>query len=92
MKFNHVVNLNGKYYTAGEEVPVKTDMEEKGEPQGLPFSESEIEVKEPTDKYTYDDLDGMTVRELKRKAEELGISITKNIKSDMIDEFLEKQG
>ena len=33
----------------------------------------------------------MTVREIKRKAEDLGFSITKTIKSDVIAEFLEKQ-
>ena len=92
MKYNHVVNLNGRYYAAGEDVPTyENDRMEKGEPEGLPFSDSDIEFETKESRYTYDDLDGMTVREIKRKAEDLGFSITKTIKSDVIAEFLEKQ-
>ena len=57
MKYNHVVNLNGKYYAAGEDVPTHDDRMKKGEPEGLPFSDSDIEFETKESRYTYDDLE-----------------------------------
>lgn len=54
MKFDHIVNHNGKYYNAGENVPIEEDEKifekgisslEMGE-NDLPFSDDEIEMDE----------------------------------------------
>lgn len=54
MKFDHIVNHNGTYYKAGEDVPAEFDKEsfeegmsnpEMGE-NDLPFSDTDIELEE----------------------------------------------
>lgn len=42
--------------------------------------------------YTADELNKMTVTQIKALANELGYSITKSLKVDIIDEFLRQQG
>lgn len=75
MTYDHIVNLSGVYYDAGQEVP-EVAQEEKINDLGY---------------YTYDDLNAMTVKEIKAIAEKKGISISKTIKDDVINEFLLQQ-
>lgn len=44
-----------------------------------------------TSSYSAEDLNGMTIAEIKSLADELGYSITKTRKTDIISEFLEQQ-
>lgn len=94
MKFDHMVKYNGDYYNAGEEVPIGEhfpDSKEKDEDMELPFSDLEINMETEEHKYTYDELEPMTAKEIRRLAENKGIRITKTIKDDIINEFLSKQ-
>lgn len=88
MKYDHIVNYAGVYYMAGEDIP-----EDKvtGREEPLPFSDVEIEMETSPHKYTYDELEQISVRKIKRMAEEAGIEITKVIKEEVIQEFLQKQ-
>lgn len=43
-------------------------------------------------KYTAEDLSAMTIAQIKSLASELGYSITKTLKADIIEEFLAQQG
>lgn len=43
-------------------------------------------------KYTVEDLSAMTIVQIKSLASELGYSITKTLKADIIEEFLAQQG
>ena len=92
MKYDHIVNLNGVYYAAGEEVP--DNIQEKGGPDlsDLPFSDIEIQMETSPHKYTREDLSGISVRRIKELAENMGFTITKVIKDDVINEFLSQQG
>lgn len=87
MKFDHVVNYNGTYYNAGEDVP----MEKAAADNAPPYSDSEIQMETSPHKYSEDELYGMTVKEIKRIAEDNGISISKVLKDDVVKEFLSKQ-
>ena len=91
MKYNHIVNLNGIYYAAGEDVPDGVD--EKGGPDlsDLPFNDTEIMMETSPHKYTYEDLSGISVRKIKELAENMGFTITKVLKDDVINEFLSQQ-
>ena len=83
MKYPYKVNHNGVYYEAGQEVPE----DQEGEREPLPFSDSDITFETAEDpKLSKEELELMTV-----KAEKLGFTITKVIKNDVIEEFLEKQ-
>ena len=42
--------------------------------------------------YTAEELRAMTVAEIRASAAELGYSLTKTLKADMIEEFLAQQG
>ena len=41
--------------------------------------------------YTQEELEDMTIAQIEALAEELGYTITKTLKADIIDEFLEQQ-
>lgn len=95
MTFDHVVKYNGQYYAAWEDVPidkslpnnyVRDDME-------LPFSDKEIELETKSElhKYTYEELEQMTAKEMRKLAEDKGFKLTKAIREDIINEFLSKQ-
>lgn len=47
---------------------------------------------ERTVSYTQDDLESMTIAEIKALAVELGYTITATKKADIIEQFLEQQG
>lgn len=88
MKFDHVVNYNGVYYKAGEEVPMKDVGVEKTAPSFFDSTENkEVDVI----KYTAEQLYEMPVREIRRIAEENGFVLKKTQKDDIVQEFLEKQ-
>ena len=42
--------------------------------------------------YTAEDLSGMTIAQIKSLASERGYSITKTLKAEIIEEFLNQQG
>lgn len=89
MIYDHVVNYNGIYYQAGENVP---DDKEKGKSFDLPFSDSEIAFETMEHKYTEKELDEITVKEIRKIAEDKGFTLSKVVRKDIINEFLEKQG
>ena len=85
MRYDHIVNYNGRYYEAGEDVP---------EPAPVPehqFSDADITLETAPHVYTDEELWEMTVREIKQIAADKGITITKTLKDDVIKEFLGKQ-
>ena len=82
MKYDCIVNYNGVYYNAGEDVPI----EDEGKDKTLP-SLSE----ESTHVYSEDELRQMPVREIRQVAQNIGITITKTLKDDVISEFISKQ-
>ena len=47
MKYDHIVNHNGIYYRAGQDVPENEEMEANTE---LPFSDISEEIIKPTPK------------------------------------------
>lgn len=89
MKYDHVVNYNGVYYRAGEEVPIPAP-EEKTAPEE-DFSDTEITLETDPHVYTDEELREMPVREIRQLAQDMGITLTRTIKDDVIKEFLEKQ-
>ena len=91
MKYNHIVNLNGVYYAAGEDVPDCVNEKGGSDLSDLPFSDTEIQMETSPHKYTYEDLSGISVRKIKELAENMGFTITKVIKDDVINEFLSQQ-
>lgn len=94
MVFDYKVKCNGQYYSAGQEVPIGEPLKNnvlQDEDIELPFSDSDIDMEMESHKYTYDELEPMTAKEIRRLAEDKGIRITKTIKDDIINEFLSKQ-
>ena len=47
---------------------------------------------EPVTTYAQEDLEALTIAQIKGIAEELGYTITARLKADIIAEFLEQQG
>lgn len=94
MIFDYKVKCNGQYYNAGQEVPIgepiKNNFEQNYDVE-LPFSDQEINMETEPHIYTYEELEPMTAKEIRRLAEDKGIRITKTIKDDIINEFLSKQ-
>lgn len=85
MKYNHIVKVNGIFYPAGAEIPEQDKVEE------IVPSDSDIMLETDIHKYTKEELSEMTVKDIRKIAEDSGIEITKIIKNDVIDEFLKKQ-
>lgn len=94
MRYDHVVKYGGEYYSAGEEVPswrqLPQNKTEDKKPE-LPFSDEEIELEEKPHTYTYEELEEMTAKQMRRLAEDKGFKLTKTIRDDLINEFLSKQ-
>lgn len=100
MKYDHVVNHNGTYYQAGEEVPETNDKKVESNDNPLSsqslehtndYQDSDIMLESKPTHYTKEDLDDMTVKHIKQIAEEMGIVLTKTIRDEVIEEFLAKQ-
>lgn len=89
MKFDHIVNYNGVYYAAGEEVPI--DKEVKGGSENPPFTDNKIQSKTQPHIYTKEELEEIPVRKIRELATEKGFEIASTIKADVIEEFLSKQ-
>lgn len=72
MRFNHMVKYNGKYYTAGEEVPIeeKITKEEKAVETPPSYKKDDVTIGE---KYTKTDINKMDKAELKKLASEKGV-------------------
>lgn len=85
MTYDHKVKFNGIYYEAGEEIVMES---ENG---NQPFLDSDIQFENSPHKYTYEELQENSVRKIRQIAEDMGITITKVIKDDVINEFLSKQ-
>ena len=94
MKYDHVVKYGGEYYNAGEEVPIGYTLPQnqtKDEKTELPFSDEEIELEENPHIYTYEELEQMTAKQMRRIADDKGFRLMKATKDDLINEFLSKQ-
>ncbi len=96
MIFKYRVNYDGTYYEAGQDVPID-EGKNRGGQNATAFSapESPQEKTEPTvsdaHKYTLEELEDMTVREIRAAASSLGFEIKKTSRDDVVNEFLEKQ-
>lgn len=84
MIFDHVVKYEGVYYASGQSVPI-------GEIVGESSTDSPSFVTEKH-VYTEAELSDMSVKEIKKIAEELGFQIKKiSPKDAVVKEFLDKQ-
>ena len=77
MKYDHKVKFGGVLYLAEEQI--------------MPFDDTDIAFEGSDEKYTYEDLSAMTVKDIRKLAEDNGIMITKVIKDEVIGEFLSQQ-
>lgn len=100
MKFDHGVKHDGIFYEAGQEVPIEESpvLTEEKEQEAFVQTEDEqaltdldINFESAPHMYTYEELKEISVREIRKIAEDLGFEITKTIKDDVINEFLSKQ-
>lgn len=91
MRFDHKVKYNGEYYDAGQEVPIGEPPVLEEEHEELPFSDYDIGFEEGPHQYTKEELQDMTVRDIKELAQDRGFEITKTLKEDVINEFLSRQ-
>ena len=93
MKYDYVVKYNGVYYDAGEDIPigVKSQMRDTEDNMELPFSDKEIQMESEPHVYTYEELEQMTAKQMRRIAEDKGFRLMKATKDDLINEFLSKQ-
>lgn len=90
MIYDHIVKFNGEYYEAGQEVPI-------GEPPAsfakdqFTYSDPDISFETGPHIYTEEELSGMSVKEIRKLAEDMGFSIKKTAREDVVNEFIEKQ-
>lgn len=94
MKYDHIVKHDGIWYEAWEEIPTNepsTEYITQDIKMELPFSDSEIEMENEIHIYTYEELEPMTAKEIRRLAEDKGFKLSKVSKEDIITEFLSKQ-
>lgn len=98
MNFNDLQDHN-KLYKAGEEYPRDGFAVSEERIQELlggnnklrrPVIE-EYDEEVPFEPYTAKQLSSMTIAQIENLAREIGIEITKTLKADIIDEFLELQ-
>lgn len=73
------------------DAPYEDTEKEKKETFEPNYSDSDIQFEETPHIYNYEELSEMSVRKIRKIAEDRGINITKTIKDDVINEFLEKQ-
>lgn len=94
MVYDHVVKYGGVYYEAGEEAPVGISLKknpDEYEDMPLPFDDEDIELETTPHVYSYEELEQMTAKEMRRIAEDKGFKLSKVSKDDIINEFLSKQ-
>lgn len=94
MIFKYRVNYNGTYYEAGQDVPIEGE-KNRGRQNAPDFSATENikpDIHGNAHRYTLDELENMTVREIRSAASELGFEIKKTARDDVVSEFMEKQG
>lgn len=93
MKFDYKVKCNGEYYEAGQDVPIGEphSIREAKDNEEIPFSDEDIQLESEAHMYTYDELEQMSAKEIRKIAEDKGFKLTKTIKDDLINEFLSKQ-
>lgn len=90
MIYDHMVKFNGEYYEAGQEVPDAEPSAHFLEGQ-VPYSDPDINFETGPHRYTVEELSEMTVKDIKKLAEDMGFSLKKTAREDVINEFLEKQ-
>lgn len=90
MIYDHIVKYNGEHYEAGQEVPIGNPSELLKNPES-PFSDSDITFEADSHKYTEEELLEMTVKDIKKLAEDMGLTLKETSRKDVINEFLEKQ-
>lgn len=90
MIYDHMVKFNGEYYESGQEVP---DAESPTPISGkqIPYSDLDIDFETAPHRYTEEELSEMTVKDIKRLAENMGFPLKKTAREDVVNEFLEKQ-
>lgn len=88
MKYDHMVKINGRYYTAGEDVPEHTASTE-GE-VSLPLSDYDITFEErPEEKrYTRTDINRMSKAELQEVAMRAGVENAYSMTGSELKEYL----
>lgn len=92
MTYDHVVKYNGRYYASGEEVPIgESSSDNHTQDVELPFSDEDITLENSPHIYTYEELEQMTAKEMRKIAEDKGFKLSKVSKDDIINEFLSKQ-
>lgn len=90
MVYGHVVKYNGEYYEAGQEVPIGESPSSISNEQPL-YSDPEINFENGPHRYTEEELSEMTVKDIRKLAEDMGFSLKKISREDVVNEFLEKQ-
>lgn len=90
MIYDHMVKYNGEYYEAGQEVPIGEPPASFPENQSA-YADEEIGFETGPHRYTEEELSGMTVKDIRKLAEDMGFSLKKTAREDVVNEFLEKQ-
>lgn len=90
MVYGHVVKYNGEYYEAGQEVPIGESLSSVSNEKSL-YSDPEINFETGPSRYTEEELSEMTVKDIRKLAEDMGFSLKKTAREDVVNEFLEKQ-
>lgn len=94
MVYDHMIKYGGVYYEAGKEVPIGISLNKSSDEYDdmpLPFDDKDIELETTPHVYTYEELEQMTAKEMRRIAEDKGFKLSKVSKDDIINEFLSKQ-
>lgn len=88
MKYDHMVKIGGKYYSAGEDIPDEETVEADETP--LPFSDSDITFEEqPVKKeYTKTEISHMSTAELQVLAAQEGIENAYNTSGSELKKIL----
>lgn len=90
MIYDHIVKSNGEYYEAGQEVPEVESPASLSKEKSL-YSDSDINFETSPHRYTQEELSDMTVKDIRKLAEDMGFSLKKTAREDVVNEFLEKQ-
>ena len=90
MIYDHIVKFNGEYYEAGQEVPIEESPSSISNEQPI-YSDPEINFETGPHRYTEEELSEMTVKDIRKLAEDMGFSLKKISREDVVNEFLEKQ-
>lgn len=92
MKFAHLVKHNGKFYKAGEEVPISVqDANTVNDSAEVNASQPEVEVAETVKKqYTKTEINRLSTNDLKKIAKENGVDSSLSgaeIKKLLVEKF-----